>query len=133
MPAVLPQVSGFTLIAALCLLAPASEAAQWKVPRTADGHPDLQGTWTNATLTPLERPDRFGDRLVLSDAEAAQLERQQADNVTERAAPSDLSKELPRAGDGVGGYNNFWIDRGSKVAVVGGEKRSSLIIDPPSG
>ena len=109
------------------------EAAQWQLPRTADGHPDLQGTWTNATITTLERPDRYGERQVLTDTEAALLERDQADTVAERAAPSDLSKELPQAGDGVGGYNNFWIDRGSKVATVNGQKRSSLIIDPPNG
>ena len=121
------------ITACLSLVAPSSLGAEWQVPRTADGHPDLQGTWTNATITPLERPDRYGNRLVLSDAEAAQLERQQASTVAERAAPSDLSRELPRAGEGVGGYNNFWIDRGSKVAVVNGQKRSSLIIEPANG
>src|SRR5688572_18074024 len=90
---------GWFTTAALVLLAPGTslDAATWQVPRTADGQPDLQGTWTNATITALERPDRYGDRLVLTDAEAAQLESAQASTVAERAAPSDLSKELPRA------------------------------------
>jgi hypothetical protein len=43
-------------------------------------------------ITPLERPDRYANRSILSDAEAEQLEREQADTVTERAAPSHLAK-----------------------------------------
>jgi hypothetical protein len=109
----------------------------WKVPRTPDGHPDLQGTWTNATLTPFERPDQFGNRLVLTAAEAAALERQESDFVTGAAKPSDLSRnDAARTCVNLQlgcGYNNFWIDRGSQVVTMDGEKRSSLLIDPPNG
>jgi hypothetical protein len=112
-------------------------AAKWRVPRTGDGHPDLQGLWTNATITPLERPEQFGQRLVLNEAEARALEQAEADYNAEKDAPSDLS-EAPtgrcRSGTGAScGYNNFWIDRGSQVAVYNGQQRSSLIVDPPSG
>ena len=49
-------------------------AAGWKVPRTPDGKPDLQGNWTNATLTQLERSPEHGDRKVLTAEEARKIE-----------------------------------------------------------
>jgi hypothetical protein len=105
-----------------------------------DGTPDLQGTWSNATITPLERPAQFKN-LVLSEAEAAQLEQATADRRDERNQPSDPNRPAPpKGGDGstgaagnVGGYNNFWLDPGERVARVDGLPRSSLIIDPPDG
>ena len=45
----------------------------WVAPKTPDGQPDLQGTWTNATITPFERPDDVADKAVLSPEEAAEL------------------------------------------------------------
>ena len=131
--AVAVAVSGFALT-------PVNAQGTWKMPRTPDGHPDLQGTWTNVTITPLERPDTFS-RLVLSEAEAAKLENAVAERIERLAQPSDPNREAPpKGGDGstgaagnVGGYNNFWIDAGTRVAIVNGERRSSLIVDPPDG
>ena len=129
--------------AAVALLCAASGAAareaasaavnkDWRTPRTEHGHPDLQGVWTNATITPLERPDRFGDRLVITEDEARELEGAEAAYNEAADAPSDLTKPAPatcRSGSGpTCGYNNFWIDRGSQVATVNGERRSSLIV-----
>jgi hypothetical protein len=58
----------------LALLAATALCAQnktaWKMPRTADGHPDLQGIWSNATRTPVERPAEFAGKPTLTDAEA---------------------------------------------------------------
>src|SRR5436190_16722364 len=48
-------------------------------PRTADGHPDLQGVYDVATLTPLERPEMFGNNLSLTNEQAKRLEGQVAD------------------------------------------------------
>ena len=48
----------------------------WQAPRTPEGHPDLQGVWSYATLTPLERPQRMADRTHLSDADAAEIAKQ---------------------------------------------------------
>jgi hypothetical protein len=64
------------LIAVLVAAMPAVAAAQgaYSAPRTPDGQPDLQGVWTNDTLTPLERPANLGDRKFLTEAEAAALE-----------------------------------------------------------
>jgi hypothetical protein len=101
------------------------------MPRTADGHPDLQGTWTNATLTPMERPAQFAGKATLSDEEARAYEKKdlETNDIDNPEAPL-----LARAGSaGTGGYNNLFIDRGSELARVDGVKRTSLIIDPPDG
>ena len=103
------------------------------MPRTADGHPDLEGIWTNATLTPMERPAAFAGKLTVSDAEAAVYEKQQQDELKAGDGKSD-SDFHRRAGSGeTGGYNALFIDRGSELARVDGVKRTSLIIDPPDG
>jgi hypothetical protein len=109
------------------------------VPRLADGHPDLQGTYDLATLTPVER--RAGQPLVLSDEDARKLEDQVADRYSKLDAPIDANRAAPpKGGDGspgpygnVGGYNNFWLDPGSHYTVIDGQKRASLVIDPPDG
>ena len=106
-----------------------AHAKAYETPRTDFGHPDLQGTWTNATITALERPDQF-DRLVLTEAEAADWERQTAgffeaiDHVPEGGL---------EAGEDVGGYNSFWMDPGTRALRVDGEARSSIITSPQSG
>ena len=103
------------------------------LPRTRDGHPDLQGIWTNATLTPLERPAAFAEKLTVSDAEAAKWEKAQADELQAGDGKSE-GEFHRRAGSGdTGGYNALFIDRGSELARVDGVKRTSLIIDPPDG
>jgi hypothetical protein len=109
------------------------------IPRTPDGRPDLQGTYDLATLTPVERPANMP--AVLSDEEARKLERQVAlvRAVTSQASKGDRAAP-PVGGDGstgaagnVGGYNTFWLDPGSAYTIVNGQKRSSLIVDPPDG
>jgi hypothetical protein len=103
------------------------------IPRTADGHPDLQGIWTNATLTPMERPAAFAGKLTANDAEATIYEKRQKDELQAGDGKSD-SDFHRRAGSGeTGGYNALFIDRGSELARVDGVKRTSLIIDPADG
>ncbi|HEX4594313.1 MAG TPA: hypothetical protein VH157_08560, partial [Bryobacteraceae bacterium] len=111
--------------------APAASKSKKAIPHTADGHPDLQGTWTNATLTPMERPAEFAGTATLSDAEARAYEKKdlETNDIDKPDAPL-----LARAGSAeTGGYNNLFIDRGSELARVDGVKRTSLIIDPPDG
>jgi hypothetical protein len=119
---------------------PAATAKAWTVPRTPDGKPDLQGNWTNETLTPLERPATTPN-LIMTEEEAARLEKNLADRRDRLNEPSDPDRPAPpKGGDGsvgaagnVGGYNNFWLAPGERVAVIDGKPRSSIVVDPPDG
>ncbi len=109
----------------------ASEAGEWVMPRTPDGHPDLQGNWTNGTLTPFQR--RRGQGPVLTWEEVADQERMAVARTVADAQPSDPDRPPPRVGGEVGSYNLVFIDRGDRVAVVNGEPRSSLLTTPSDG
>src|SRR5262252_5138660 len=66
-------LAGLLVALVLGCLVPAPAADAWKVPRTPDGHPDLQGIWTTHTFTPLVRPPRYAGQEFLTDTEAAEL------------------------------------------------------------
>ncbi len=109
----------------------------WKAPKLADGRPDLQGNWTNASLTTLTRPAQF-KALVLSEAEAGKLEGTNDAYLAERNLPTDPSKtikDLPvdcgRGFSGTScGYDNAWTDPGETVMRVKGQPRSSFLTTP---
>jgi hypothetical protein len=94
------------------------------------GQPDLTGTWSNATTTDVVRPARFGDRLILTEEEAAELENEAT---TYRAAgdvPTDPDAPPPSDGNTNLGYNRGWTDPGTTVMRVGGRPRSSILTTP---
>jgi hypothetical protein len=129
------------LLATPAAHAQAAKKSGWKAPRTEYGVPDLQGNWTNVTLTPLERPAKFGNRLILTPEEAGEISGTAAKHVAEADKPTDPNariQDLPKdCGYGFSGancgYNNFWVDRGEHAMVINGEARSSFIVDPPNG
>ena len=122
----------FALLGVVPLLSQAQGGAR-TTPRTPWGDPDLQGVWNAATLTPLERPDNVGGRLTLTPAEAADIGRAERQRVELRARPSNPDRNAPPVGGNVGGYNNFWIDRGSGAFTIDGQFRTSIIVEPPDG
>ena len=99
------------------------------LPRLSDGKPNLQGIWDFRTLPPLQRPQEQ-DNAVLSVEEAAEIEARSAARTNQAFAPSDVREEPLPAGGDVGAYNQYWVDQGAGVV---GDKRTSLITDPPSG
>jgi hypothetical protein len=129
---------------ALTATAHAAPATAWKAPVAADGHPDLSGFWSNATLTPEQRPASFGDRAVHTPDEVRKLEGQVQKEVEEgnkptdpnsgaeggKADPKTLRPEFAAAGGDVGGYNRGWLDPGSTVMRVHGEPRTSFLTTP---
>ena len=124
---VLVFVSAMAVLVAFVLSGVALATAQTTVPRTTWGQPDLQGIWDFRTITPLQRPEDLAEREFLTEEEAADLE--------QRAVDRDIRlwnrEGRPTvAGENVGGYNNFWMDRGHRSV---GTRRTSLIVDPPNG
>ena len=102
---------------------PKAAAKAWTQTKTPWGEPDLQGIYSNRTITPFERPAEFAGKAILSDDEIAQIE----GRVAERSA--DVNRAKGTDADVSRAYNEFWWDRGTKVTT----NRSSLVVDPPDG
>ena len=103
----------------------------WTAPRAPDGHPDLQGVWNFSTLTPLERPDEFAGKPLLTEAEAAEYVQQRIRNANADRRDGKGTERRPGEDTDVArAYNDFWYDRGTTVV---GTRRTSLIVDPPDG
>jgi hypothetical protein len=120
----------WVMVAALGLPTVVVGQTAGEAPRTDDGRPDLQGVWDFRTITPLERPEQYADREFLSQEEAAQLEQEAVSRNDELNEPSEVRSEPLPVGGNVGAYNNFWMDRGTRVVD---DARTSLIVDPPNG
>src|SRR5438270_11850974 len=99
-----------------------------KLPRTPDGHPDLQGIWTNVTLTPMERLPEF-KALEISEAEAAAFEKKEKARTIDGDVNSTLLQQAGSAGTGA--YNDLFLDRGNQYIRLNGKVRTSLVVDPP--
>jgi hypothetical protein len=114
-----------------------AQKAKWTAPRTVDGQPDLQGTWANNNVTPLERPVELAGKPTLTDAEVATLKARSAKlfngdgdaafgdqlYATLLTNPDKFVSTDGRTGD----YNQFWLP--DRVF----DNRTSLITDPPDG
>jgi hypothetical protein len=121
------------------------------MPRLPDGHPDLQGTYDLATMTPVDRMP--GDPAVLTKEQAAKLQAAEAARRAINATHLDPNRApLPVGGDtapvqsksffellekggggAVGGYDRLWLNQGKAYMEVDGQIRTSIIVDPPDG
>ena len=109
-------------------------SAEWEVPRTPDGRPDLQGKWTNQSMTPLTR--RGDQALVYTPEQVAQIEQGYVDRTVSGAEPSDPDRPPPPPKNtisAVDSYNDVYFERGNLVSVVNGEPRASLVTNPANG
>ncbi len=104
--------------------APSPLEADYTPPHTVDGRPDLQGIWSNAVLTPLERPAEFADQAFLTEEQAIVYEARRNVETFRGDRNVDVVTDVAQ------GVNDFWYDWGSNLVVT---RRTSLIIDPPDG
>src|SRR5207247_562203 len=102
---------------------PGTPAKTWSVSRTPDGQPDLQGFWTNATYTPLERPKNVTKELYTRE-EALEIMKRQASEETEQTVPGTIP-------DVHYDFTQFGLDRSQGAMAL--NLRTSLIVDPPEG
>jgi hypothetical protein len=119
-------------VIALAFAAHAQESADaYRPPRTSWGDPDLQGKWpsTNMAGVPLQRPESFGTRNVLDDAEFAARQAQAARQVAQDNADFDFENPSVPFGQIGGGQSppQHWFERGQT------QRQVSLIVDPPNG
>jgi len=125
-------------LVALLLIATQSLAqsgSNYSVPRTIDGHPDFQGVWENNTITPVERPDVFGDKQFLTDDDVEflqnrllEINQESGDALFgEGVLEAAFSGEVKSYDPSTGNYDQQWMaDRTI-------HRRTSQIIDPPNG
>jgi len=111
-------------------------AKAYTPPRTADGHPDLQGVWDFRNVIPLERPSQYAGKEFLTDEEAAEFEKSASERLDMDRRDDDPTRTpavvngAAATADVARAYNEFWWDYGKKFV---GSKRSSLIVDPTDG
>src|SRR5258708_7831900 len=105
---ILVSVTALAAMAVVSAQTPAAKPAAPKaksnvIPRLADGHPDLQGVWTNATITPMTRPAQFKDKLTVSDAEAKTYEKKDLEVLNSQDGQSDGPLIRAAGSSGTGG------------------------------
>jgi hypothetical protein len=111
-------------VVALLLVAPtAAQTKKWTVPRTPDGHPDLQGFWNNTTYTPLERPKGI-DKEFFTREEVVELMKRAASEEAEQTTPGTVE-------DVHYDFTQFGLDKSQSPLAL--NLRTSLIVDPADG
>src|SRR5437879_4094051 len=132
---------GLTVLPAMAAAqAPPPPKTAYKAPRDAYGHPDLQGVWTNSSMTRLERHPRYGKDLTLTEEQVRKIEHRNDALVGLGNRPRDPNAQVPalpaECSDGRGtscNYDAGWTDPGSTVMRVGAQPRKGFITASPDG
>jgi hypothetical protein len=135
------------VIAVASLAPPASAAGQgqrtaaqtWTPPRMPDGRPNLQGVWTMATFTPLERPKNLAGKEFYTEAEEAELRKLLTAEGVDPLARTALAAEseeqrngkLRQSKENIHYDNAVWLTENRQKSIS--SRRTSLITDPPDG
>ena len=124
-------VLAIVAVTSLVFVVQAQVSNSYRPPRTSWGDPDLEGKWpsTNSAGVPLQRPESFGTRNVLTDAEFAERQKQAARQVAQDLADFDFEHPSVPFGQVGGGQSppQHWFERGET------QRQVSLIVDPPNG
>ncbi len=121
------------LLAGLILSVSASFDVLSEIPRTASGKPDFTGNYDISSLTPFQRPVKYGDQLFLSLDEAKEMEKAAAKSRRDNSQNSDPDRDAPPLGGDVGAYNDFWFEWGKDGFAIDGKFRTSILTDPANG
>ena len=122
-------MKSLNIVVVLCLLAAAvapaaaQDSKKFSPPKTPWGEPDLQGTYSNRTITPFERPANVNGREFFTKEEVAGLESRAQQQSGDQNRTKGTDADVSRA------YNDFWWDRGTKVTTP----RTSLVVEPADG
>ena len=127
--------SAFIVTSIVAVAAFAQDSSNYSMPRTIDGHPDLQGVWENNTITPVERPEVFGDKEYLTDEDVNFLQTRltEIESAGEDALFGEgvlqaiFANEITSYDPTTGNYDSQWM------AARTIHRRTSQIIDPPNG
>lgn len=113
-------------------LAQAWAEGNYRAPRLANGQPDLQGVWTNVSLTRLIRGRQYQSNSI-SESEAQRIAQATSARAERGLQATDPNEPAPRKGAGVGGYNSFYGDSGDSLAFINGEYRTTWLVEPTTG
>lgn len=122
----------FSLLSIASSFALAQSEADYEVPRTEYGQPDLQGVWNFSSNTPMQRPLRYGTQEFLTAEQIEQAiakQQAQAEAADAAAAERVLNPQAPAVTSNPGGYNDFWLE----ARGIGDTVRSSHIVYPLNG
>ncbi len=95
--------------------------------KSAPSPRDLEGVWTFATLTPLERPAEFAGKPTVAESEAAAWANEQLERGNRDRRDGGAAVDVGRA------VNDYWFERGTELARLDGRRLTSMIVDPPDG